>query len=200
MVVPKVETFIADKGCVGGNMSVKSNVIDIRGQLKTRQKGAKKSQSETVTNTKAETPVIDFTERRLAHVNQERRKVRRTLLSELVGVSLMIPNLGLQQTSLYDISDDGLSFDLPYEFGEFNIGDVINVRIYLNSKNYFSFDVKITHKRQVPEEGIRRHGATFQSHHKNDEAIFFFIRFIEAASRSLKSDSGDPLFSVPSRS
>jgi hypothetical protein len=49
----------------------------------------------------------------------------------------------------------------------------------------------VTNVREVPEEGIVRHGGIFLKETVNDKALFHFVKFIENVSLELKRDSGD---------
>ena len=87
--------------------------------------------------------VVDMIERRNDMLSQERRTVKRTILSEFIGAFVVIPTKGLQRVALYDISESGLSFDLGMENGAFNAGEEIAMRVYINQHTYFPFIVQI---------------------------------------------------------
>lgn len=165
-----------------------SNVIDITERLKYRnhlEKEENKEQGE----------VCDFTEARQEILNRDRRNVKRTILTQFVGAFVVVPEQGLLKASLYDISDDGLSFDLELTEGGFNVGDEVAMRVYLNHSTYFPFTIHVKSSRIIEEENVIRHGVSFAVGTLNDVALHHFVKFIENVSASLKKDSGDVLVS-----
>ena len=153
----------------------------------------KKDHSAKKADTKAS--VVDIGEKRLEIINEERRSVRRTILTEFIGVHTIVPGAGLQKCSLHDISTNGIAFDLVKKQGHFSAGDEVAMRVYLNHKTYFSFIVSIKSSRFIKEEGVYRHGASVVPGTMNQDALTHFIKFIESVSASLKTDNGDVIVS-----
>lgn len=168
-------------------MNKPNNVID----LKTRSR--KPGEGDDKTNGAA--PILDMTERRNEMLTHERRKVRRTLLSEFVGAHVVVPERGLQRAVIYDISEDGIAFDIEVGGGKFEPGEEVGFRVYLNHQTYFPFIVKVLNARAVPEEGVTRHGGKFLMGTINDVALHHFVKFIETVSASLRTDHGDVMVS-----
>lgn len=139
--------------------------------------------------------VIDMTEKRQALLKEDRRQVKRTILTEFIAVHAIVPGMGLMKVNLYDITENGLSFDIDEARGQFQVGENISMRIYLNHQTYFPFDVKVRHVTHVKDEGIYRHGGEFEKGSINDVALYHFIKFIETVSAGLKNDRGDILVS-----
>lgn len=132
-----------------------------------------------------------MTEARQEILSRDRRDVKRTILTEFVGAFVVLPEKGLLKAALYDISDNGLSFDLELMEGGFVAGEEVAMRVYLNHTTYFPFTIRISHSRAVEDEGVVRHGAGFVKGSMNDVALHHFVKFIENVSASLKTDSGD---------
>lgn len=168
-------------------MGNRNNVIDI----KTRRSTHNEKQDKLTPKAVASAAVLDLTERRQAALQDERRAVRRTILTEFVGAFVLIPGYGLKKIALYDVSDKGLSFDLDFEMGQLKSGEEVAMRLYLSQFTYFPFVVTITNVREVPEEGVIRHGGNFVKETINDKALFHFVKFIENVSLELKRDNGD---------
>lgn len=160
------------------------NVIDISQRLK-------KQKSTTAKKTASSAPVIDMTEKRNEILLQERRQVKRTLLSEFVGAFALVPRKGLMKITLYDISENGLAFDIEDAAGHFQLGEEVAMRVYLNQQTYFPFIAKIQNIRIIADENVYRHGVNFVKGTINDEALHHFVKFIETVSASLHSDDGD---------
>jgi hypothetical protein len=174
-------------------MNKSNNVIDLKSRLKTvgqteQTKGRAKGNSR-------EAAIVDMTERRNAILGEERRQVRRTILTEFIGAFLVVPEKGLHKVALYDISDNGLGFDLDPEFGLLRVGEEVAMRVYLNQHTYFPFVARISNARTVSEEGVNRHGVMFVKGTVNDVALHHFVKFIETVSASLQTDHGDVMVS-----
>lgn len=140
-------------------------------------------------------PITDITHKRQQMIAEERRIVRRTILTEFVGAFIVIPQRGLAKVALYDISDTGISFDIDCNVGQLMVGDEIAMRVYLNNKSYFPFAVKINHVRRINEDLCFRHGAGFVKGTINDVALHHFVKFIESVSSCLETDHGDIMVS-----
>lgn len=169
-------------------MNKANNVIDLKSR---RGRALMVSTAEGATVA----PVLDMTERRQEMLTTERRKVRRTILSEFIGAFIVIPGRGLQRVSIYDISEDGIAFDLEQELGALAVGEEVAMRVYLNNQTYFPFVAKVANSRLVPEECVSRHGCGLVKDTVNEEALYHFVRFIETVSASLRTDAGDVMVS-----
>lgn len=164
------------------------NVFDLTQRLKRQSKTG-------VTKKGPSAPVIDMTEKRNEIISQERRRVKRTILSEFIGACVVVPGKGLLKVSLFDISLDGLAFDLGVTAGHFALDEEVAMRVYLNHQTYFKFIVKVQNIRNVGDENVFRHGVHFMKETLNDQALQHFVRFIETVSANLHSDEGDLMVS-----
>ncbi len=167
----------------------KNNVIDF---LEVRSRTQHEKSEKAVSK---ETSLISLTEKRAEVLKAERRDVKRTILTEFISAHVVVPERGLIKVSLYDISEDGLSFEMDKEHGEFNLGEEVAFRIYLNHKTYFPFYVSVKNQRWIEEEGTYRIGVKYLKESFNSEALTHFVQFIEAVSANLKSDNGDVMVS-----
>ncbi|MGZ3768359.1 MAG: PilZ domain-containing protein [Bdellovibrio sp.] len=163
-------------------------VLDITSRLKERK-------SLDTDKKVASTEILEMTEARQEIINRDRREVKRTILTEFIGAFVVLPEKGLLKVALYDVSENGMAFDLEMTEGGFNFGDEVAMRVYLNHSTYFPFTIRITNSRAFEEDGIIRHGTNFIKGTVNDVALHHFIKFIENVSASLKTDSGDILVS-----
>lgn len=136
-----------------------------------------------------------MTQRRKKALEMERRTVKRTILSEFIGAHIVVPHQGLKKVAFYDISEGGLAFDVSAKDGQLNKGEEVRVRVYLNHKTYFPFDVKVADVRFIPEEDIYRHGASYVKDSFNNVALKHFVGFLETVSAGLKTDGGDVMVS-----
>lgn len=164
------------------------NVIDISKRLKKNSKNKAEDTSKAAL-------VVDMTARRNEIISDERRQVKRTILTEFIGAFVIVPGKGLRKVALYDISENGISFDLGEEVGEFKKGEEIAMRVYLNQKTYFPFTVSLKNTQFISDESVTRHGGEFLKGDINEDALFHFVKFIETVSASLQTDNGDVMVS-----
>lgn len=162
------------------------NVIDLTGRLGKQPAKAKAKGTPTT-----EAPIIDMVEKRTEIIAQERRKVKRTILSDFIGAFALVPRKGLLKVNLFDISEGGMAFDVSESAGHFAVGEEVAMRVYLNQETYFSFVIKIQNIRGVNDEQSFRHGANFVKGSANEEALNAFVRFVESVSAVLQTDRGD---------
>jgi hypothetical protein len=164
------------------------NIIDIRSRLKAQTENVQKQENQGAS-------VVDITELRSEVLNEDRRKVRRTILTEFIAVHTVVPGMGLMKVSLFNVNQTGLAFDIEVPKGHFQVGEEVAMRVYLNHQTYFPFIVKVKHVTEIPDEEVHRHGCEFVQNTINDVALHHFIQFIENVSASLKHDNGDVLVS-----
>ena len=172
----------------------KNNVIDLKSRIRAKNKSTKSAKKTD------QAPVLDMTERREAIINEERRKVRRTILTGFIGAYVILPQNaksagGLMKVDLYDISENGIAFDMDVENGSFAQGEEVAMRVYLSQDTYFPFIVTVQNYRVLAGDQVSRHGAHFVKGTVNDEALFHFVKFIETVSASLEQDKGDVMVS-----
>lgn len=171
-------------------MSSSGNIIDLQ---KHRAKNGKKKAKSPFKGESS--PITDISVMRQEIIAEERRGVKRTLLTEFIGLSLIVPNKGLMKCMLYDISEKGLAFELPEEEGQFNVGERVALRVYLNHQTYFPFEVQIKNAQHIKEDGCYRYGGAYQKDTINDIALLHFSKFIENVSAYLRTDHGDVMVS-----
>lgn len=170
-------------------------VIDLTSRLKTVAHNQPKFLSEPQKSVE-QTEVLNYAEQKQKILFHERRQVKRTILTEFVSAMVVLPEKGLLKVAIYDISEEGISFDLDFEQGRFKLDEEVSLRVYLNQKTYFPLTMQIKHVTEELEEGVVRHGAVFLRHvdvgaTTSDAALQHFIRFIETVSSGLKKDEGD---------
>lgn len=160
----------------------KDNLIDLTVRLKQNSK-IKQVKSEH----KAQ--VLDMVERRQEAITKERRALKRTILTEFIGFSI-VTEKGLLEVSLYDISKSGLSFECHFKIPSIIRGNEVVARIYLTQKTYFPFTIKVTNIREE-DDGYYRYGTEFVKDELKKDALQNFVEFVETVSQHLKADNGD---------
>ena len=128
--------------------------------------------------------------------SEDRRKKRRIIVSGLMNAAIVHSKGLIRDVFIYDISREGISFDLPHEYN-IKKDDQLHMRLYLNSVDFFEFTVVVKNRRPVDIEDFHRYGTVF---HKLDtstkKVIINLVNFIESASSILNKDRGEVLFSI----
>lgn len=157
-------------------------VIDLTSRLKTLAPS---------TMVKETANVVDYDEQKQKILVFERRQIKRTILTEFVSAMVVVPERGLLKVAIYDISEQGISFDVESDQGSFKIDEEVSMRVYLNHKTYFPITIQIKHIIDETTEGVLRHGSVFLRQPATDAALQYFVKFIESVSQGLKKDDGD---------
>ncbi|MGE3975595.1 MAG: PilZ domain-containing protein [Bdellovibrionales bacterium] len=164
-----------------------TNVID----MTVRRQAQLTSQSIVKQARAVNASVENINEMRQSVLTQERRRNRRTLLTNFIGAFVVVPSVGLQAVVLHDVSGEGMAFDTLIESGCFRVGEEYALRVYLSRDTYFPLTVKIKNHREIKAEGVYRHGTLFVKAGSDHEALKSFIHFVETISTVLKKDTGD---------
>ncbi len=135
--------------------------------------------------------VVSYDEQKQKILFHERRQIKRTILTEFVSAMVVLPEKGLLKVAIFDISEEGISFDIEPEHGQFKVNEEVSMRVYLNQKTYFPITIQIKHGTFEKSEGVVRHGSVFLRGSDTDAALQYFVRFIESVSAGLKKDDGD---------
>lgn len=94
----------------------------------------------------------------------QRRRARRRTLVETFAFFVVVPRKGAHRLPVYDLSEDGIGFDLDIE-GELpetfpvQVGEELDLRFYLNQSLYLPLKIKVA--RTEEKNQIRRIGAVF---------------------------------------
>lgn len=160
------------------------NVLDITSRIK-------KTSNNSGSADLPAAELVNLSSQRSEIINQERRQVKRTILTEFVAAHVVVPGQGLLKVQLYDLTEKGLAFDVESFRGAFSVGEVVVVRVYLNYQTYFPLEVQVRHVTAIEDEGVLRHGGELVAGSENDIALHHFVKFMESISTKLRSDRGD---------
>ncbi len=141
-------------------------------------------------NSKESAP-LNFTQIRDEKITEERRKVKRIILTEFLGGVIIVPGVGLKKVNIFDISEGGLSFETEPGEGQFNVHEQVALRIYFNHEIYLPLTVKITNIKDPYKDGTLRHGGEFLYVEKYGETMKHFVKFMENVSSLTLKDTGD---------
>ena len=84
-----------------------------------------------------------MTERRKEIISEERRQVKRTILTEFVGACAIVPGRGLIKLLYMIFPDSGIAMDVDFEVGQFKVGEEVAIRVYLNQKHIFPLPLRL---------------------------------------------------------
>lgn len=136
--------------------------------------------------------IINYDEQKQMMLSQERRQIKRTILTEFINAMVVVPEKGLLQVSIHDISEQGIAFDVESDHGSFKVDEEVSLRVYLNQKTYFPITVQVKRITEENSECVMRHGSEFIKQPRTDAALQYFIKFIESVSNQcLQKDNGD---------
>lgn len=168
------------------------NLLNLTDRLKNRETTQKPFSNDKPS---FEASVTDISNRRHEMVDEEKRELKRTLLTEFISMHAVVPGAGLMRVQLSDINEKGMAFETEEEKGAYRTGDRVELRIYLNHQTYFPLEVRVVHVKQNSEYGMNRHGCEFVSESLNQDALRHFIAFLETVTASVRRDKGDVLVS-----
>ncbi len=140
--------------------------------------------------------VISFTKARKEHVEEKRRKYERILFKQILGAYCLIENEGLKAIELVDLSNEGLSFQLPLNsknLTSIKEGKVITLRLYFSEQTYLPVVLKIENKRPCIENGqqFQRFGCSISKDTQSFAAYHSFVTFLAQYAEASHQDGGE---------
>ena len=166
-------------------------VLDLTSRLENKRN----QKSPSISDLGGEEHLVNLGEIREQKIQEDRREVKRTILTEFVALHAVVPGFGLFRVLLSNINERGLAFDIEDGKGSFRAGDSMELRVYLNHQTYFPIQVKVKHVQRLEQEGLIRHGCEFLADSLNEEALQYFVAFLESVTASFRRDTGDVLVS-----
>jgi hypothetical protein len=125
--------------------------------------------------------VINLTTIRAEKIEERRREYERIVFKNTLGVYTVMEQKGLHAIELLDISEGGLSFQVP-EKGDlqFNEGDMFPMRFYISTDTYIAVGVKIVRSFTAIDQGkaVHRYGCLIDKEMASYSAIYHFVQFI----------------------
>lgn len=138
--------------------------------------------------------IINFSEARAQRMDEKRRKTERIFFKHLLGIYSVTESTELKQIELMDISEEGCSFQIPFDSSNpwpKNSKDV-SVRLYFSQDTYLPIVLKIQNSRPCIEEGVKylRFGCQIDKTISSYEAYQQFVQFLKAYSEHSHRDTG----------
>lgn len=140
-------------------------------------------------------PVVDFNEARATKMEEKRRKTERIFFKQMLGVYSVLANDKIKPIEIIDISEDGLSFQVPFDNKNPWPTDLtdINLRLYFSQDTYLPIVVKIQNSRAGIDQGARivRYGCTVDKSLTSYTAFQQFVKFLKLYSEHAHKDMGE---------
>lgn len=143
--------------------------------------------------------VISFNKVREAKIEEKRRKYERVLFKNILGVYCVAEGQGLKAVELVNVSQEGLSFQLPHQsknLENLKVGAELTFRFYFSQETYIPVHVKIQHEKDCLENGNKyfRFGCAVDQSSKSYEAYKLFVMFLSKYAETANQDKGDLKF------
>ncbi|MCM0604902.1 MAG: PilZ domain-containing protein [Xanthomonadaceae bacterium] len=146
----------------------------------------------------AKTPVgseiIDFKSAQQEKLEEKRRKNQRIIFKNMMGVYGITGDKKLNAIELLDLSDNGISFRIPFNVEKLWPTDSsdITIRLYFTQDTYIPLRVKIQNSKSMIEEGIKytRYGCVVEKSGSSFETYKKFVEFTKAYSTESYQDQG----------
>jgi hypothetical protein len=139
--------------------------------------------------------VVDFTEVRAQKLEEKRRTTERIFFKHLLSVYSVIGSSTMCPIEFIDLSEEGCSFQLPYEAENPLPKDAADlpIRIYFSQDTYLEIRCRIQNSRPSIENNRRyvRFGCTIEKSTQSYAAYQQFVRFLRMYSEHAHKDKGD---------
>lgn len=139
--------------------------------------------------------LVDFSEVRAQRLEEKRRKTERIFFKHILGVYSVVGNSGMRSVDLIEMSEDGCSFQVPYDPKEPWPRDTseIPLRLYFSQDTYLEIIVRPQNSRPSIENSVRyvRYGCAVDTSTKSYPAYQQFVKFLKLYSEHARKDMGD---------
>lgn len=143
---------------------------------------------------KNETRVVDFGHIRAQKLEEKRRKTERIFFKQILGIYTSAESGEYRSVELVDLSEEGLSFQIPYHVNETWPGKTTQMvlRMYFSQETYLPVHVEIINSRPCIEEGVRsiRYGCKVDQSMSSYQAYQQFVLFLRAYAEHSHQDNG----------
>ena len=152
------------------------------------------SQDSKASDKTDESQVIDFSEARAQRMDEKRRKTERIFFKHLMGIYCVSESTELKQVEVMDVSEDGMSFQIPFTAQDPwpRNATEIPIRLYFSQDTYLPIVLNIQNSRPYIENGVKylRFGCAIDKTISSYEAYAQFVRFLGAYSQHAHKDTG----------
>lgn len=139
--------------------------------------------------------IIDITQIRAQKLEEKRKNAERVFFRKILGVYSMAGRDSMFAIELIDVSDDGLSFQIPYDSKKPWPKDMVQfpVRLYFSQNTFFEVPVTIQNTRHAIEnhEKYIRFGCAVDKESRTYPAYVSFVAFLRNYTELCQEDKGD---------
>ncbi len=139
--------------------------------------------------------VVDFNQIRAQKLEEKRRTTERIFFKHLLSVYSVIGNSAMCPIEFIDLSEDGCSFQIPYDAQNPWPKDTADLplRIYFSQDTFLEIRCRIQNSRPSIENNRRyvRYGCAVDKTTQSYAAYQQFVRFLSAYSEHAHKDKGD---------
>lgn len=141
--------------------------------------------------------IVDFNEKRAEKLEDKRRKTERIFFNQLMGVYSVTGGDQMSPVELIEVSDHGLSFQVPFSKDAKpwpnDMNQDIPIRLYFSQDTYLLVIAKIQNSTSKIENGVRfmRYGCAIDEKIASYDAYLQFVRFLKAYSEQAHKDMGE---------
>ncbi len=139
--------------------------------------------------------IVDFKQAREQRLEEKRRTTERIFFHNLLSVFSMVSESKMLPIDLIEVSEDGLSFQIPYNPDHIwpKDTDEIPIRFYFSQNTYLEIQVKIQNSRPSIENHCRyvRFGCAVDRELKSYPAYQLFVKFLKLYAEHAHKDLGD---------
>lgn len=138
--------------------------------------------------------IIDFSEKRAQRLDEKRRKTERIFFKQMLGIYCVTEGTDLKAVELMDVSEEGCSFQVPFDSKDPwpKDSNEVALRLYFSQDTYLPVTLKIQNSRPCIEEGVRyvRYGCAIDKGISSYEAYLLFVKFLASYSEHARRDTG----------
>ncbi len=139
--------------------------------------------------------VVDFGEARAQRLDEKRRKTERIFFQHLLGVYSVTGNAQMRPIELIEVSEDGCSFQVPFDAAKPWPADSreLPIRLYFSQDTYIPVMLTVVNSRPSIENGTRyvRYGCTVDKTMSSYPAYQQFVKFLALYSEHAHKDKGE---------
>ncbi len=151
--------------------------------------------NQKVEATEQQQQVVDFGEVRTKRLEEKRRKTERIFFKHLLNVYSVIGNGVIQPVEICDISEEGCSFQIPFNTTNPwpTTTDNVPLRLYFSQDTYLEVFVTIQNSRPAIENNARyvRYGCSVHQTTASYAAYQQFVKFLKLYAEQSHKDLGD---------
>ncbi len=161
--------------------------------------GSKKGPDDGTSKDKNEdNHVIDFGQARAQRLEEKRRKTERIFFKQILGIYSVTNNDDARQIEIVDVSEEGVSFQVPFNSTDPWPKDKseIPIRLYFSQDTYLPITLQIQNSRPYIENGVRftRYGCKVDNTLSSYVAYLRFVQFMKTYAEHAHKDTGKVTF------